>query len=83
MLERLDREDRIVLQRVDMLGESQAEIARELGMSMSGLKSRVQRARQRLRAQLEDCCAVERDRSGRPVDYRRRPDRPSPCDGCC
>ncbi len=82
MLEMLSSDDRIILQRVDMLGESQADVARELGMSMSGLKSRVQRARQRLRAQLEDCCAVERDRTGKPADYQRRPDRPCPCDGC-
>jgi RNA polymerase sigma-70 factor (ECF subfamily) len=82
MLESLSRDDRIILQRVDMLGESQADIARELGLSMSGLKSRVQRARQRLRLQLEDCCAIERDRIGQPSDYRRRPDRPCPCEGC-
>lgn len=82
MLESLDREDRELLRRVDMLGESQADVARELGMSMSGLKSRVQRARRRLRARLEDCCAIDRDPAGQPADYRRRPDRPSPCDGC-
>lgn len=82
MLESLDREDRVLLRRVDMLGESQADVARELGMSMSGLKSRVQRARQRLRARLEECCTVELDPLGRPADYRRRPDHPCPCDGC-
>lgn len=82
MLKMLSRDDRIILQRIDMLGESQADVARELGMSMSGLKSRVQRARQRLRAHLEDCCAVERDATGKPADYQRRPDRPCPCDGC-
>lgn len=82
MLESLDREERILLQRVDMLGESQADVARELGMSMSGLKSRVQRARQRLRARLEDCCTIERDPTGQPADYQRKSDRPCPCDGC-
>jgi RNA polymerase sigma-70 factor (ECF subfamily) len=82
MLESLDHKDRVLLRRVDMLGESQADVARELGMSMSGLKSRVQRARQRLRARLEDCCSIERDPVGQPADYRRRPDRPCPCHGC-
>lgn len=82
MLMMLDADDRALLQRIDMVGESQADVARELGMSMSGLKSRVQRARQRLRAQLEDCCAIERDRIGQPADYERRPDRPCPCDEC-
>ncbi|MBX3374063.1 MAG: sigma-70 family RNA polymerase sigma factor [Phycisphaeraceae bacterium] len=82
MLESLGREDRRILQRIDMLGESQADVARELGLSMSGLKSRVQRARRRLRAHLEACCAIDRDGTGRPIDTRRRPDRPCPCDGC-
>lgn len=79
MLASLDADDRALLQRVDMLGESQADIAREMGLSMSGLKSRVQRARGRLRNVLEECCAVERDRLGAPLDYQRRPDRQCPC----
>lgn len=84
MLAMLSADDRSLLQRVDMVGESQADVARESGMSMSGLKSRVQRARQRLRAQLEDCCAIERDRIGQPADYERRSDwvGPCACDGC-
>ncbi|HRP63706.1 MAG TPA: sigma-70 family RNA polymerase sigma factor [Phycisphaerales bacterium] len=82
MLAMLSNDDRVLLQRIDMVGESQADVARELGMSMSGLKSRVQRARQRLRAQLEGCCAIERDRLGQPADYQRRRDQPCPCDGC-
>jgi len=79
MLELLSAEDRIVLQRVDMFGQSQADIARELGMSNSGLKSRVQRARRRLRALLEDCCTIERDRLGLPADYQRNTPRSCPC----
>jgi RNA polymerase sigma-70 factor (ECF subfamily) len=82
MLESLDSEDRIILQRADMLGESQADLAHELGMSNSGLKSRVQRARRKLRSILEDCCVIERDRIGQPAEFSRRTDRPCPCDGC-
>lgn len=82
MLDALSSADRIILQRIDLLDESQADIARELGMSISGMKSRVQRARRRLRAQLEDCCAIDRDPLGQPADYRRRPDRSCPNDGC-
>lgn len=82
MLEALSEDDRIILHRIDMLGESQAEVAREVGMSISGMKSRVQRARRRLRAQLESCCAIDRDPLGQPADFNRRPDRPCPCDDC-
>lgn len=64
--------DRDLLERVDMDGESQAELARELGLSSSGLKSRVQRARTRLRARLSSCCELELDGLGRPLRLRRK-----------
>jgi RNA polymerase sigma-70 factor (ECF subfamily) len=78
MLAVLPTGDRALLQRVDMSGESQADLARELKLSPSGLKSRVQRARQRLRKVVDECCAVELDRRGVPVDFARR--RGGPCD---
>lgn len=73
--------DRLVLEQVDAEGRSQADLARELGITSSTLKSRVQRARQRLRAVLEECCDVELDRRGAPLDARRRPG--SSCAGTC
>jgi RNA polymerase sigma-70 factor, ECF subfamily len=79
MLASLGQADRSILSRVDMFGESQATIARELGLSPSAVKSRVQRARTRLRAVLDACCAVERDCRGVPVDYTRSDDRNCPC----
>ncbi|MBK9119037.1 MAG: sigma-70 family RNA polymerase sigma factor [Phycisphaerales bacterium] len=82
MLDVLSHDERILLQRVDMRGESQADLAREAGLSLSGLKSRVQRARQRLRAALEACCTIERDRAGQPADYQRKPDRLCPYGDC-
>ena len=44
--------------------------ARQLGLSLSGMKSRVQRARRDLKELLEQCCAVEVDRRGGVTDYR-------------
>lgn len=79
MLASLSGDDQALLQRIDMRGESQAALAREMGMTSSSLKSRVQRARRRLRAALEDCCTVQQDRSGQPFDYQRRAQRPCPC----
>lgn len=52
----------------------QAEIARREGLSLSGAKSRVQRARQKLRAAVLACCRVEIDRRGGVIDYEGRPD---------
>lgn len=56
----------------DLGGVSQTEAARQLGLSVSGMKSRVQRGRARLKALVLECCDVELDGRRRVVDYRRR-----------
>jgi RNA polymerase sigma-70 factor (ECF subfamily) len=53
-------------------GLSQQAVADRLGLSLSGAKSRVQRGRERLRAELERCCSFELDRRGNVLDYERR-----------
>jgi RNA polymerase sigma-70 factor (ECF subfamily) len=50
-------------------GLSQKELAESQGISLSGAKSRVQRAREKLREMLLNCCHFEFDRRGRVVDY--------------
>ena len=63
-------------------GLTRAEAAERLGLSVSGMKSRVQRGRARLKQALLRCCAVETDRWGTVLDYReRRPERG--CTGDC
>jgi RNA polymerase sigma-70 factor (ECF subfamily) len=51
---------------------SQKEIAERMGVSYSGLKSRVQRGRDQLKGLLLTCCEVERDARGRIIDYTPR-----------
>ncbi len=53
-------------------GLSQNELAEKLGISLSGAKSRVQRARQMVRDMLLACCHFELDRWGRIIDYQER-----------
>lgn len=61
-------------------GLSQVEAGRRLGISSSGMKSRVQRGRVKLRAALLRCCAVELDHRGAVLDYRpRSPDCATAC----
>lgn len=72
LLDSLAEDDRALLEQVDAAGRSQADLARELGVSVSTIKSRVQRARQRLRAAIERCCELELDARGAPIDARRR-----------
>jgi RNA polymerase sigma-70 factor, ECF subfamily len=58
--------DAIVL--TEFQGLSQIELAARLGLSNSGAKSRVQRARARLRVMLDECCHFEFDRRGKVID---------------
>lgn len=64
--------DQQALALVEFEGVSQVEAARRLGVSVSGMKSRVQRARHRLRTAVEDCCRVELDRRGGLTSYEPR-----------
>jgi RNA polymerase sigma-70 factor (ECF subfamily) len=50
---------------------TQKELAERLGISISGSKSRVQRARERLKKAILECCHLEFDYSGNVLDYRR------------
>lgn len=61
-----DFRDAIVL--TEFQGVSQIELAERLGLSVSGAKSRVQRARARLRLMLDECCHFEFDRRGKVID---------------
>lgn len=53
-------------------GLTQRELADQLGLSFSGAKSRVQRAREKLKALLLECCHFEFDCRGRIIDYYPR-----------
>lgn len=67
---------------VELEGVSQVDAARMLGISVSGMKSRVQRGRAKLRAMLEACCEFALDARRRVVGCRPRADAQVP-DGCC
>ena len=51
-------------------GLTQRELADRLGLSLSSAKSRVQRAREKLKTMLLDCCHFEFDRLGKIIDYQ-------------
>jgi RNA polymerase sigma-70 factor (ECF subfamily) len=70
LLGRLNPAAREALERVDVAGETHQHAADRLGLSVSGMKSRVQRARRDLRQLLEQCCIVELDNLGAVAAYR-------------
>ncbi len=73
LLDRLPAAGRDALVRVDVDGQTQQRAAVETGISLSGMKSRVQRARRDLKRLLERCCAIELDSTGAVAGYHRHP----------
>lgn len=72
MIDELPEKYRIPLKMADVEGKTQQEVADELGLSLSGAKSRVQRGREKLGEVLAACCEVEFGTEGRAVTYRKR-----------
>ena len=67
----------------ELEGMTQKDAAERLGLSVSGMKSRVQRGRGKLKDVVLACCEVELDRRGGLVDYHdRRADASGGCDDC-
>jgi len=69
----------------ELEGLTQKDAAAMLGVSLSGMKSRVQRGRRHLRKALEDCCHIALDVRGRVMACEPRSDGKLPewcCNGC-
>jgi len=66
----------------ELEGLTQKQAADMVGISLSGMKSRVQRGRRLLKKALEDCCHIALDARGRVVACEPRVDAKLP-DDCC
>jgi RNA polymerase sigma-70 factor (ECF subfamily) len=64
---------------VDLEGLPQQEAASRSGITVSGMKSRVQRGRQALKDILHACCRIDLDAGGRVSDYQPRDAGCGPC----
>jgi len=53
----------------DYKGEKQSILGQKWGLSNSGSKTRVQRARKKLKAVLLSCCEVKSDNAGNIIDF--------------
>ncbi len=73
VLTELSEVDREALTLCDLGGMSQLRFAELKGLSLAGAKSRVQRARARLRARMLSVCQVRFDESGRVCCFVPRP----------
>jgi RNA polymerase sigma-70 factor (ECF subfamily) len=83
MMEQLSPLYREAVRVVDLEGLPQQEAAARLGITVSGMKSRVQRGRQALQSQFHTCCQFDLDAGGRVTDYQPRGAGCGPCaQGC-
>lgn len=78
MIATLPEQYRDALVLADLEGLTQSQIAERENISLSGAKSRVQRARGMLRDLLDECCRFEFDQRGHLVSYA-----PHACDDDC
>ena len=72
MIEALPESYAEALMLIEIEGLTQAAAARRVGLSLSGMKSRVQRGRAKLKQALLRCCAVQLDGRGGVMDYRSK-----------
>jgi RNA polymerase sigma-70 factor (ECF subfamily) len=77
MIDRLSSDYREAIRLVELEGLTNQEAAIKLGLSVPGMKSRVQRGRQQLRKMLNECCLIELDRRRGVVEFEEH--RPGSC----
>jgi RNA polymerase sigma-70 factor, ECF subfamily len=79
----LPEPDREALRLTAIDGMKQRELAERLDISLSGAKSRVQRARKRFRELIVTCCHLELDRLGGVINIQPNGGcQARPCDSC-
>lgn len=81
MIERLPEGQRRSLSMYEFGGMSQKEIAKRESVSLSGVKSRIQRGRKSLEVMLRECCEFQLDGRGNVMDYGVTD--PNCCDKLC
>ena len=69
MLEFLPKEYAVPLKFADIDNIKQADIAKKLNLSLSATKSRIQRARQLLKAEFITCCHFKTDKQGNLIFF--------------
>ena len=81
MIDRLAKNYREAVMLVELEGLTQQAAAKQIGLSLSGMKSRVQRGRYQLKRMLDDCCLITLDERNGITDYTVRDSKRPPCSG--
>jgi RNA polymerase sigma-70 factor (ECF subfamily) len=79
MIEALPESYRHAIRLTDLRGLAQSEAAKKTGLSTSGMKTRVQRARCKLKTMLFQCCEIQFDNRRGVVAFQPRSASCCPC----
>lgn len=71
-MEELPEAYRVPLQLSELEDMTMLQIAAQLGLSLTAVKSRIRRGRQMLKKKLQDCCHFEFDQRGKVIGWERR-----------
>jgi RNA polymerase sigma-70 factor (ECF subfamily) len=83
MVEKLPEKYREAVRLVELEGLTNQEAASRLGISVAGMKSRVQRGRHQLKHMLDDCCLIQLDSRRGIAEYELRHPHACEADGEC
>jgi len=72
VLSELTAEDRDIIEQCDLEGVKQKDYAARHGLSLAAVKSRLLRAREKMRARMSTACQVRFDEQGRVADHVQR-----------
>lgn len=81
MVSQLPNTYRDAVELYEFHGYSQQRIAEQLGISLSGTKSRIQRGRAKLKSILLECCSFDRDNRGNIIACNRNGNK-GRCEDC-
>jgi RNA polymerase sigma-70 factor, ECF subfamily len=82
MVERLPEPYREAIRLTDLGAHTQTQAAAALGLSVPGMKARVQRGRAQLRELLRACCRIELDRRGQVAELEPKGSGSCGCHRC-
>ncbi len=77
-IEQLPQKYKEAIIETELKGVSQKELSNILNISYSATKSRVQRAREKLKILFSDCCIIQNDNYGNVVEYKEK----KTCNSC-
>jgi RNA polymerase sigma-70 factor, ECF subfamily len=72
MIQNLPEPYRQTLMLSEIEGKTQKQLAEQDGISISAVKSRVQRGRAKIKQQLLNCCHFEFDHQGKMIDFEQK-----------